>query len=701
MAKILREGFREVGRKFARVRLRRQIADAGRARDSTLDALGRQAHKAEITAPDSGDLAERIVGTGRQEEALADRRTSLARQQKEHEDKRRAEDDRFDAQEQEIRQRKAPVDADLTAQRKEHARARDDLEAANRRLEAIATSRRALEAPAADQPAGGQPPKDQTTVEAQLTALGREQGEIEARLGPLGDAQRAAAAEVQKLEARARELQAEIDAVAAQRRQVLGAIDRDLAATRRALKGATAEGTSIEKQQAAHFRELGARLLASAVDAPVLSDAMAAVRSADAHRRELQTALDGLTAQSKAMSRGTMLQFTAIVAASLVLIVILSALRPAARIPEYGPSVELPRNPVKMEINAYGGDVELPGVASVRFAAGSLSGPQMVTVAATASRETAEEFRETAGLFAPGPRVPHEVRINVGAAAPTADSEVLVRLAVPQSFTRALPPSYAVGVFAQLMQDSGEEVHDGFRPLDTNDPGDGKSIDVRLNSKAFTDMRNRDLSFEAILVLGSVRVGRPRWARVDSASPAGAAVVGWWQGDRNLVQEIFRYWRHGPRTPCKPVCQAWAPPVIPLVVNPKRPYNPNNDHWGTDYRAPDGQAVFATASGRIASVSHPPVRNLSRASSAGLMTRGYGLHVIIEHCDGSRTLFAHLKVGSTDHLRVGQDVTAGQQIGEVDSTGAVKGAHLHLEYSPSGAPRKYFTVDPHQCSYQR
>jgi hypothetical protein len=31
----------------------------------------------------------------------------------------------------------------------------------------------------------------------------------------------------------------------------------------------------------------------------------------------------------------------------------------------------------------------------------------------------------------------------------------------------------------------------------------------------------------------------------------------------------------------------------------------------------------------------------------------------------------------------------------------VKGAHLHLEYSPSGAPRKYFTVDPHQCSYQR
>jgi len=694
MSSALREGLREIGRKFKRVGLRRRIAAADRARDENLTALGRRAWEAKVAVPAADELAQRITGTETQETAVTARRAALDQQRKEHEDKKQAESLRFGSLEQEVRQRKAPVDADLAARRAEMARAQGEAAAVKKRLLEIDASRRALEGRAPGAPTGETPPVDRATVEAQLEALAREREESEKRIGPLTEAGSAAAADIQRLEAQSRELQAELDRVTAERRRTLGEIDRALADVRRASAEAGAEGVSVQKQQAAYFKELGTLLFSSAVDEPALASAMTAVRAADARRRELQAAFDALVAESKAMPRRTMLRFTALVVASLVLVAVLAALRPTARVREFSPAVQFPRDPVKTEITAYGGTVELPGVASVVFGSGALSTTQTVTVAATASPETAEDFRETAVLFAPGPRLPYEVRINTGSVAPIANTEVALRLVVPESFARAQPPNYAIRVFAQILQDSGEEVHDGFRPVDAVDAGDGKSIEVRLRRPAFTNQRRRDGTFEAVVILASSRVGPPRRSRGQSAVPAHASIAQ--LPDLQWLRDRIRDLVQGP-PPCKPVCNAWAPPVIPLTVNPKRPYNPTNDHYGTDYRAPEGQAVYAVARGTIVAVGSTKTRGLTEKSSAGLMTRGYGLRVIIEHCDGSRTLYAHLKSGSTDYLRVGHTVSAGEQIGEADTTGAVTGPHLHLEYAPNGQAGKTNTENPHQC----
>ncbi len=62
---------------------------------------------------------------------------------------------------------------------------------------------------------------------------------------------------------------------------------------------------------------------------------------------------------------------------------------------------------------------------------------------------------------------------------------------------------------------------------------------------------------------------------------------------------------------------------------------------------------------------------------------GYGYHVIIEHGDGSRTLYAHL---SEIWVSQGQYVGQGGAIGALGTTGYSTGPHLHFEIYIGGGP---------------
>ena len=89
-------------------------------------------------------------------------------------------------------------------------------------------------------------------------------------------------------------------------------------------------------------------------------------------------------------------------------------------------------------------------------------------------------------------------------------------------------------------------------------------------------------------------------------------------------------------------------------------------HTGQDFAASSGTPVYAATSGTVIS---------------GNVGSWAGNYVVIRAADGSSTLYAHMS--GTD-VKVGQQVTAGQKIGNVGSTGRSFGAHLHFEYYPAG-----------------
>ena len=91
-------------------------------------------------------------------------------------------------------------------------------------------------------------------------------------------------------------------------------------------------------------------------------------------------------------------------------------------------------------------------------------------------------------------------------------------------------------------------------------------------------------------------------------------------------------------------------------------------HTGQDIEAPLGAPVVAGASGKISFVG---------------WQNGYGQLVVVDHGGGLTTRYGHLSHIDVD---AGQQVSRGQLVGKVGSTGRSTGPHLHYEVRINDAP---------------
>ncbi len=94
-------------------------------------------------------------------------------------------------------------------------------------------------------------------------------------------------------------------------------------------------------------------------------------------------------------------------------------------------------------------------------------------------------------------------------------------------------------------------------------------------------------------------------------------------------------------------------------------------HTGIDISAPQGTPIRASAGGTVVYAD---------------WWGGYGKVVIIDHGGGISTLYGHC---SSLYVKTGQNVSQGQVIAAVGSTGLSTGPHLHFEVRKNGKP-----VDP-------
>ncbi len=90
----------------------------------------------------------------------------------------------------------------------------------------------------------------------------------------------------------------------------------------------------------------------------------------------------------------------------------------------------------------------------------------------------------------------------------------------------------------------------------------------------------------------------------------------------------------------------------------------NSFHGGTDIAGGgiSGKPVYASRAGKVI--------------TAVTSNRGYGIYVLVDHGDGYSTLYAHM---SARYVSSGDNVSKGQMIGRVGSTGNSTGPHLHFE----------------------
>ena len=129
-------------------------------------------------------------------------------------------------------------------------------------------------------------------------------------------------------------------------------------------------------------------------------------------------------------------------------------------------------------------------------------------------------------------------------------------------------------------------------------------------------------------------------------------------------------------TPAAPLTSAgwangagWANPAgagpITGVFGPRpdQPAGANLFHRGTDIGVAYGSPIYAAHAGTVV--------------YAGWFGT-YGYWIEVDDGDGIQTGYAHIRPGGL-FVRVGQHVSAGQNIASVGQTGAATGPHLHFE----------------------
>lgn len=101
-----------------------------------------------------------------------------------------------------------------------------------------------------------------------------------------------------------------------------------------------------------------------------------------------------------------------------------------------------------------------------------------------------------------------------------------------------------------------------------------------------------------------------------------------------------------------------------------------SNHTGVDFNARYGSPIMAVESGVVVITA---------------WDGGYGNYIVIDHGGGISTLYAH---NSEFLVRVGDQVTQGQQIARAGSTGKSTGSHCHIEVVVNGERRNFLDYIP-------
>ncbi len=138
--------------------------------------------------------------------------------------------------------------------------------------------------------------------------------------------------------------------------------------------------------------------------------------------------------------------------------------------------------------------------------------------------------------------------------------------------------------------------------------------------------------------------------------------------------------RGGAYTPSAPSSSGYIFPVAGCSKSniANKSYPSYRGHTGVDVNiGVEGRTVLAVKAGTV------EISTALRRSNGEY--RSYGEYVVINHHDGTMTLYAHMLSGSRK-VSVGQSVSQGQAIGIVGSTGNSTGTHLHFEVRVNGNP---------------
>lgn len=305
---FLSAGFRELGRKLARSKLRTALRKLEADRLAALAALGQRAWEEDVDLAAFEAHRDRLAGLEAKAGELTATAGKLGEQQAALEQERRAGLEAFGARRKAVEEVKKPVDAALREARSRKSAADQAVKQAEGRLAAIAGRLATLERDIASL-AVADPQQKLAGTKAEQAKLSAEQGDWVPKLATARASLPALAAEESRLAAESQKHAADLAAIEAEQRSTIGHIDKSLASVRGEAQGAARQAGAVQKDRTGALGELGLALLQAGVRDPALAEPLGRLEAIDRDRAGTQSAIDASLALTSAMGSGTMALF--------------------------------------------------------------------------------------------------------------------------------------------------------------------------------------------------------------------------------------------------------------------------------------------------------------------------------------------------------------------------------------------------------
>lgn len=313
-AGFFREGWRELGRKIERRRLRKQAERQDRERNESLTSLGRQAWQEKVGLSDFPELCEPLSRLDDRAGELNAAAKSLEAENAALGERRSAEAAKFDTQRRAVEEKKQPVDAALQSARARHSDRERAVQQMQTRIAAVDSELLALGQQLAV-PTASPTPAQQAQLAASLAKkqqLLAEKAQLTINLPAAQTELPGSAAEVARLTADSQRFAEEFRKIEEARQVVFSEIDSALARVRSQVQGSQQQTAAVEQERKGRFAALGLALYGQKAAAASLAEPIQQIAALDQTRAATQAALQASQTQTSAMPRGTMLKFSAV-----------------------------------------------------------------------------------------------------------------------------------------------------------------------------------------------------------------------------------------------------------------------------------------------------------------------------------------------------------------------------------------------------
>ena len=305
---FIREGWRELGRKLERRKLRGKMTQDDRARNTALASLGQKAWEAGINLTDFGDLSSQIRNLEARTGELSSTAKRLEGEKAALEEKRRGEVTRFDAQRKALDDLKRPVDTSLREQTQKQSTQEREAQRMESRLAAIAGELAAIEKQAATAPPPGQAPQT-AAADAKRQQLLTEQSQHSVALPQTRQALQSMGPGIERFRQESQRLSNEIIKAESERKAALAQVDASLDRLRGELRDTGEQSAAADKERHNRFVQLGQGVYEKKKREPALAGAVQEVQKVEGDLASAAGSLSASVAQTQAMPRGTMAKF--------------------------------------------------------------------------------------------------------------------------------------------------------------------------------------------------------------------------------------------------------------------------------------------------------------------------------------------------------------------------------------------------------